>query len=75
MSIAKALCKPTSEIVSQRLQTVVQEQMAAGYMAAALKQLELSEHDILVICLIIIIILLLLWLLFLSSQMQFEAGI
>lgn len=47
MYMFQALCKPVSDVLAERLQAVVAEQMGTNFMAAALKQLGLNCHDIL----------------------------
>ncbi|XP_053409048.1 protein SPO16 homolog [Mercenaria mercenaria] len=45
LTIAKALCKPVSDILHERLQSVIKEQLQNDVMTAALKQLGLSNHE------------------------------
>jgi len=41
------MCQPTNEMLSHRLQSVLQEQLDANYMDTSLKLLGLTVHDIL----------------------------
>ncbi|XP_052213357.1 protein SPO16 homolog [Dreissena polymorpha] len=44
LTIAKALCKPMGDILSDRLEAIVQGQQDADHMTAVLRQIGLSSH-------------------------------
>jgi len=45
--VFQSMCQPTNEMLSHRLQSVLQEQLDANYMDTSLKLLGLTVHDIL----------------------------